>query len=64
MPLPSQLLEGVAQLVRECCNEQNNYTHYEMVTIGEFNYKVCIKLYDVDDEKDAKITSITVKRED
>jgi hypothetical protein len=64
MSLPPQVLEGVAQLIRETCNEENNYTYYEMVTIGDNNYKLSIKLYDVDDNKEARITTITVKRED
>jgi len=64
MPLPAQLLEGVAQLIRDVCNEGNNYTYIEFVTIGNFNYKVTIKLQDVDEQKDAKITSIIIKRED
>ena len=64
MPLPKQLLEGVADLIRSCCNAENNYTYIEFTTIGEFNYKVTIKLQDVDENKEAKITSIIVKRED
>jgi len=64
MPLPAQLLEGVAELIRNVCNEDNNYTYIEFATIGEYNYKVTIKLHDVDEHKEARITSITVKRED
>ena len=64
MPLPAQLLEGVAQLIRDVCNEENNYSYIEFVTIGEYNYKVTIKLQEVDEQKEAKVTSIIVKRED
>ena len=64
MPLPTQLLEGVADLIRAYCNAENNYTYIEFATIGEFNYKVTIKLQEVDENKEAKITSIIVKRED
>jgi hypothetical protein len=64
MPLPTQLLEGVAELIRNVCNKDNNYTYIEFTSIGNFNYKVTISLQDVDDNKEAKITSIIVKRED
>jgi hypothetical protein len=64
MPLPAQLLEGVAQLIRETCTAENNYTYIEFATIGEYNYKVTIKLQEVDEQKEARITSIIVKRED
>jgi len=64
MPLPAQLLEGVAHLIRDVCNERNDYTYIEFVTIGNYNYKVTIKLEEVDEQKEARITSIIVKRED
>lgn len=64
MPLPPQVLEGVADIIRECCTKENNYTYHEFVQIGDFNYKVFIKLHNVDTEKEAKAVFITIKRED
>jgi hypothetical protein len=64
MSLPPQVLEGVADLIRNVCTKENNYTYYEFVQIGDLNYKVFIKLQDVDAEKEAKAVFITIKRED
>lgn len=62
--IPTEVAEGVANLIRYCCTRENNFRYFTNMTIGEFNYKISIMLEDVDEVKEARISTITIKRED
>lgn len=63
-PIPPEVAEGVAQLIRNVCKEENGYFFSTIMTIGELNYKITISLRDIDPVKEAKVATITIKRED
>lgn len=63
-PISPEVAEGVAYLIRNVCNQENNYFFATIMTIGELNYKITISLRDVDPVKEAKVATITIKRED
>ncbi len=62
--IPAYITEGIANLIRNLCSQENDYTYRTWMTIGEYNYKVTIALQDVDQVKEAKVASILIKRED
>ena len=64
MEIPKEIADGVAEIIRTVCNQENGYRFITFMTIGDLNYKVTISLQDVDPVKEAKVATITIKRED
>jgi hypothetical protein len=64
MELPKEVLEGVANIIRQICTQENGYTFISHQTIGPLNYKIVVKLDDVDPTKEAKKITIVLTRED
>jgi len=62
--IPDEVLEGVAGLIRMVCTKDNKYCYYANKNIGGLNYKIAIKLNEIDEEKEAKYITITLRRED
>ena len=64
MDIPQEVMEGVATIIRELCNKENGYKFFTRATIGQYNYKIKIELQEVDEQKEAKVSSITIIREE
>jgi hypothetical protein len=64
MQIPQEIAEGVAEIIRQVCNQENGYQFITFMTIGDYYYKITITLDDVDPQKEAKIATITIKREE
>jgi hypothetical protein len=62
--IPVEALEGVADIIRMVCNKENNYSYFATKPIGNYKYKIAIRLAEVDEEKEAKFITITLRRED
>lgn len=62
--IPLEMAEGVANLIRVVCSQENGYRYITHMNIGDYNYKIIISLQDIDPVKEAKIATITIKRND
>lgn len=60
--LTPEVLEGIYYIISELCSKENNYTYITRTGINGLQYKIRVRLMEVDEILDAKQTIIEIRR--